>query len=105
MNFIRHNINTDLGLIPSFVDNQCKDDAVTQIHNNYAHGGGWRDLSGYQIHFTQDGRVELLGPEKCDPPLKEMARGLHGRELVFVFEFCMVAVVNSNDVLRVARID
>ena len=105
MDFIVYNNITNLGYIPGFVDKTCKDDAVTQIHRNYTHGGGWRDLIGYQIYFTENGRAELKSEFECDLPFMEIARGVHGRDLVFVFECCIVAVVDTNNNLRVARID
>jgi hypothetical protein len=75
-----------------------------QIESNYAHGGGWNPLSGFSLHLNQGiGCAELCYPG--DPPMRERSRTHIRDELVIVFTYDWVAVVQNDGSFAVTRMD
>lgn len=92
-----------LGFIPSFVSDEDPDDAKTQLHKNYQHGGGWRRFDG----FTFDPKAEpptLNYPG--DKPLTVVGETTLRGERILVFQFGFVVVVSPDGKSwEVARMD
>lgn len=96
------------GFLPDFLNENDTRTAVEQLHDNYAHGGGWNDFHGFALHnFVRDfiGKplAELQYPG--DPPMREVARTKLDDEWVILFECDWVAVIQDNGGFRVARLD
>lgn len=91
-----------LGVLPMFFDEADPRPAREQIHERYAHGGGWNSFSGFELKMDKRGR-HLVYPE--DPPMREIARGKLRDELILLFECNWVAIVQKDDTYEVARID
>lgn len=87
-----------LGIIPSFLDPEDVRTAAMQIDENYC--SGWRPSSG----FTMDKEKRTL---KCagDPDLPPLFMSLMGDELIFVYEYGYVAIVQPDETFEVSRLD
>lgn len=91
-----------VGFIPHFLDRDNPKGAVEQINDNYAHGGGWNDFEGFKMRLTEDGfALEYEG----DPPLPARSVARLRNELIAVFDYGWVAVIQLDATFRVARID
>jgi hypothetical protein len=105
MLWFTHNADA-LGILPTFLSDEDPRPAVEQLNANYAHGGGWHDFKGFTYHDgKEDGdcRARLEYPD--DPPMREVGRTLLRDELIIVFEYSWVAVVQRDGSYRVARMD
>lgn len=99
-----HYRGVDLGLLPGFIRENDPRDAVTQLHEAYAHAGGWRDFSGFTLSRDKTwDKFDLLYPG--DPPMRARAATVHGSELVILFQHDWVAVIQRNGTYRVSRMD
>jgi hypothetical protein len=94
----------NLGFLPVFLNDSNPKDAVTQLNEAYAHGGGWHDFQGFTLikhgllpHYA------LSYPG--DPPMRELARAKLRDETVVLFEASWVAVIQPDETFRVARMD
>lgn len=97
-NLLHRNALEMLGFIPSFLSESDPRDAVTQLNEAYAHGGGWRDFHG----FTMTERMGLKYPG--DPELLPIALTWLRDEEILVYPHAWVAVA-SGETFRVARMD
>jgi hypothetical protein len=91
------------GLIPDFLDLLDERDAVEQIHENYQHGGGWRDCTG-SMEFLDGGVGEaflVLNGEV----LREIARCQFRDESLFLLDYEFVLWRGPEGGIRVARIN
>lgn len=86
------------GLLPQMLSEGNPADAVTQLNDAYAHGGGWHDFKGFTL--TKRG---LEYPD--DPPMKELARTKLRDEDVVLYEYDWVAVIQPDGSYRIARMD
>jgi hypothetical protein len=91
-----------LGILPVFFDEADPRPAREQIHERYAHGGGWHKFSGFELKMDKRGWY-LAYPE--DPPMREIARGKLRDELILLFDHNWVAIVQKDDTFEVARVD
>jgi hypothetical protein len=91
-----------LGFIPLMVSRHDQRDAVAQLHDGYAYGGGWRDFDG----FTFDRETAQL-TYPGDPPLDHVAHGILRNELILVYPYGWVCVVQADKTkpVRIARMD
>lgn len=102
-----------LGLIPAMLSPHDPRPAVEQLHEGYAHGGGWHDFEGFVV-------TELLGngppglysiKYPGDPAYKERGRitlvnAVTGiTEKIVVFDHGWVMVVQPDGKHRIARMD
>lgn len=85
-----------LGFIPSFLNEDDPRPAKEQFNTNYI--SGWFPSTG----FTMTGRV-LNYPG--DPPLKPLAILEFREELVLVYPYAWVAVVQRDGTFEVSRMD
>ncbi len=90
------------GLIPSFLSEDDPRPAVEQIHENYAHGGGWSDFEGFDLRH-RNGLFELHYPG--DPSYREVSRAKLRDELIVLFAYSWIAVIQPDDTYRIAKID
>jgi hypothetical protein len=88
-----------VGLIPSFLDAADSRPAAEQFDAHYQHGGGWRPVPGFEL---QGGRI-LHYPG--DPPLHPLAMIVLPGELVLIYPYGFVAVIQPGGAFEVARMD
>ena len=75
-----------------------------QIEQNYAHGGGYVTTPGFTLELPNEGdTAQLLYPG--DPPIAEISRCRIDEELVIVFDYAFVAIVQRGGAFEVARMD
>jgi hypothetical protein len=93
--------NWRAGVIPAMLYEDDPHGAVEQLNENYAHGGGW-------VPFKEFTMVDSYGLYyEGDPTIYPVASGtLHGNEIVLVYPFGWVAVVQkAGGSYVVARMD
>ena len=88
----------EIGFIPSFLDENDQRSAREQLDANYQHGGGFCPLEKYK----RDG-LTLLYPG--DPPMKPLAMCLMRNEMVLIYQFGFVAIMQPGGEFVVARMD
>jgi hypothetical protein len=89
-----------LGLLPEFFSEADPRPAREQIHEAYAHGGGWSPRGSWSYSPLND-VIEYLG----DRPLQPIAKAtLHG-EKIFLYESAWVAIVQPDGSFEVSRCD
>ena len=86
-----------LGIIPSFLDEADTRPAHEQIAANYI--GGWSPFTG----FYMDACYTLY--YEGDPPLALQAGTRLREELIFVYDYGWVAIVQPNGTYEVSRCD
>ncbi len=93
------------GLLPQFLDEGDHRSAQVQIHEAYAHGGGWNTFDGFDVH------VDWESPEKSvllypgDPPMRAVAYCHFRDELVTLFDYSWCAITQQDGTSEVARLD
>lgn len=107
-----------LGYIPAFIDADDDRPVAEQINERYAHGGGWRPLSGFHLdgHVlvypgTEETEDEPAWPDERYLPIAYMVHPLTD-EMVVVYERALVVIVKPDGVTpegeagwQVARLD
>lgn len=88
-----------VGYLETWLDEADPRGAREQLHERYAHGGGWFSYDG----FTLDERNRLLG--EGDPPLAPLAQARLRDEVILIYRHAWVAIVQRNRTFEVARID
>lgn len=91
------------GLIPEFLDPWDERGAADQIHENYQHGGGWRDCVG-SMEFVDPG-VGLARLVMNGEQFREVGRMVFGDERLFLLDCQFVLVQGPKGTIRVARVD
>ena len=103
-----------LGLLPEFLSPADERDVRTQLHENYAHGGGWQPFEGFELqrnlatHTGSHEAVEdpmaftLQYPE--DPPVRALAYTTLRDETIILFQWSWVVVIGPWG-WEVARMD
>jgi len=87
-----------LGLIPSFLSEDDPRSAREQLDANYAHGGGWRPMKG----FERDGMV-LRYPG--DPPFKPLVMTGLREEVIVIYPHGIVMILQKDGSFEAARMD
>lgn len=94
------------GIIPTFLNPWDERDAVTQIDANYQHGGGWHDtVSPYEIVRSPGTALPFALKFEGDPPFKARGMTMLRDEVIVLFDYGYVAVIQKDGTHRVARID
>lgn len=88
-----------LGLLPAFLSEGSPDCARDQIHRNYQHGGGWRRI--YDFVLNEDNSLSYAD----DPPYKPIAQAKLRDELIVVYRYSFVAIIQADRSFEVARVD
>jgi hypothetical protein len=90
-----------IGTLPGMLDPENPEPAARQFNHNYAHGGGWRPQPGFTL--ADDFSLKYPG----DPWLHPFAQ-IHFRdeqELIFVYEYGIVCIVQPDRSFEVCRMD
>ena len=93
------------GLLPLFLDHNDPRPARDQIHEAYAHGGGWKEFTGFTPHidWAYPMNSYLSYPE--DPPMRAVAFALFGEELVLLFQGSWCVIVQPDLSTETARLN
>jgi hypothetical protein len=98
-----------LGYLIGWLSPGDPDDAVTQIHKNYMHGGGWFDYNGFKMEpggvLVEKNPPLPESEDPPDPPLRPLAKTMIRDETVYFYQYSWVAVAKPDGSFRVARID
>jgi len=92
-------VNDAVGCIPSFLSEDDPRPAREQLHQNYAHGGGWDPVP----RFKMDDRNRLLYPG--DPPMFPLVRMYLRDEEILIYISGWVAIKQKNGSFEVSRMD
>lgn len=90
---------SDLGLLPIMISEHDPDNAASQFDKNYQHGGGWRPQPGFQM--SPDG--ELIYPG--DSPLRPRAEAELRNEIIRLYQWSYVAIIQPDGTFEVCRMD
>lgn len=90
------------GLLPLFLNDRDPRPAREQLHESYAHGGGFQPFEGFDLKRLGVG-FALKYPN--DPLMKEVARAQLRQELVVLFEYDWVGIIQPDETFVVARMD
>lgn len=93
------------GLIPLFLDLNNPAPAQQQIHEGYAHGGGWQPFEGFATNISFENPTECFLIYPGDPAMRAKAWCMFGEELVVVFTYDWVAIVQPDGSHTIARLD
>lgn len=98
------------GLLPMFFDKTDERNARAQLHENYAHGGGFFEFHGFTLIDYKHNFERVRGNFKAlqypeDPPMLEIGRGQLREETIILFENSWVAIVQTDGSYVVARCD
>jgi len=88
-----------LGLIPEFLSNDNPAPAKEQLDKNYQHGGGWWPMEGFKM--CPDHSLVYPG----DPPYKPIAQAWLRDELIVIYPYSWVAIIQPDKSFEVARMD
>jgi len=89
-----------VGALPEFLSEHDPRPAKEQFHQNYAHGGGWFPMHG----FEKDARTHVLR-YPGDPPLVPLARMRFRDEVILVYEASIVVIIQKDGSYEAARMD
>jgi len=88
-----------LGFIPEFLDENDPRPAKEQLDSNYGHGGGWRSQPGFTM--LPNGDLKYPG----DPPFAMLAETQLRDEVIRVYNYAWVAIVQPDGTFEVCRMD
>ena len=91
-----------VGMIPDFLDESDPRPAKEQIHDNYVHGGGWRNMKGFTLNWLDETPV-LQYPG--DPKLRPLAVMRLREERIFVYQYGITAIIQPDGSFEAARLD
>jgi hypothetical protein len=91
-----------LGLLPEFLHANDPRPAREQLHENYAHGGGYHPFKGFTLSEDSEGYV-ISYPG--DPDYREVARVQLREETIVIFPFSWAAVIQPSGDFVIARMD
>jgi len=89
-----------VGFIPSFLDEDDPRPAAQQLDANYQHGGGWRPQKGFTYN-PKTGALHYPG----DPPFTPIALLVLRKELILIYQYGYVAVVQPDGSFEACRMD
>jgi hypothetical protein len=87
-----------LGLIPEFLSHNDTRPAAEQINTNYAHGGGWSPMRGWEM---EGDCIRYPGDSLLHPLAKAKLRD----EEIFLYESAWLAIRQPDGSFEVSRVD
>jgi hypothetical protein len=91
-------IPEDWGIIPSFLNEDDTRSAKEQIDSHYV--GGWNSFEGFTLD-AQNMQLKYTG----DPPLKPLSAMSFRDEMLFMYEYAWVLIMQKDGSYDVARLD
>lgn len=102
---LRRGVHVDdvVGFIPMFADEQDPKSIHDQFNINYAHGGGWHPIDGFELIDKELMTLKFPG----DPPLQPLVFAkFRDHHIVYVYESGIVMIYDTQDgTFEVARMD
>lgn len=89
----------NLGYLPQFLSIEDERSAKEQLHDNYAHGGGWFPFKGFKM--IEGNALKYPG----DPAYHPLAKTTLRDETIFFYPHAWVAIVQKDGSYEVARMD
>ena len=96
-----------LGFIPLWLRLSDPRPIREQLHEHYAHGGGWRPFKGFKLVRPADNPDPLSWTlaYEGDPPVRAIGTALLRNERIVLFRHSWVAIVHPSGEFEVARMD
>ena len=88
-----------VGLIPSFLDEDDDRPAAAQFNERYAFGGGWHPQDGFKLH--KDASLKYPG----DPPMKPLAMMKLRNEIIMIYPYGYVMILQPDGTFEASRMD
>jgi hypothetical protein len=88
-----------IGMIPDWLNANNPQPAAKQLHECYGHGGGWRPFSGFVL--GKDNSLKYPG----DPPLYPIAEMKLRQELILIYQYSWVVIVQPDRTFEACRMD
>jgi len=88
----------DLGFLPAFIDDNDQRPAREQLKENYAHGGGWRPMSGWI-------RMGTVITYPGDPPMRPIAMTKLRDETLYLYPHAFLMILQKDGSFEVSRVD
>lgn len=101
MTWIAKNSDVDLGWLPMIFMDSDDRRAQEQADDRYKHGGGWVPMEGWIIDYDNAAQLEYPG----DLPIKPIAFTRLKDQLVFLYPYSIVAIIERDKSFEVARMD
>ena len=110
------NASEHLGMLPAIISS-FEDRVADQLNNRYAHGGGYHPWGKGEFSLVDVGlnaslqtgefkELHWTDGVETDDPFKEIARTETRHERVYLFEACILAIVDKvTGELNVTRVD
>ena len=89
-----------LGLLPEIIQSTDPLPVREQIAEHYAHGGGYSPMDGWTLD-TASNNISYPGDEPLIPRASLLVRD----ELVIVYDYAFVAIIQKNGDFAVQRMD
>lgn len=90
------------GYLPLMLNASDPRSVQEQLNETYAHGGGWNSFSGFSL--LEDGKTYSLS-YPSDPPLPEISRAEFRDQLLVLFQYSWLAIIEDGKLIDVARVD
>ena len=94
-------MNRPIGLIPDFLYERDPRTAQDQFNERYAHGGGWKPLLTDWSFDPETGALSY--PD--DPVYEPVAIGRLHDQVIFVYDYDWVCILNADGSFEVSRMD
>lgn len=94
-----------LGILPLFLSEADPRPAATQLHEAYAHGGGWQPFKGFTLGRPEADPLTWALEYPGDRPMEAVGFARLRDETVVLFEYSWVAIVAADGAWQVARMD
>lgn len=92
-------IESVVGDIKYFADESDARPLKEQFHERYSFGGGWNPIKGFTM--MRDNRIAYPG----DTALKPLASALFRDQVIYVYPYAWVAIVEKDGTFEVSRMD
>jgi len=89
-----------LGFVPHFLSENDPRPAREQIHDRYAHGGGWNPFGGFKLDTST---LTLRYPG--DPPLRPLAMTELREERLYFYDHAILMIIQTDGSFEVSRVD
>lgn len=93
------------GIIPDFYSLKDERGLVEQIDENYQHGGGWSDFTGFRLDFDESDPMRSTLTYYGDPAYRCNGWFKFRHETAMIFQSSWFVVRQPSGSWRVARID
>jgi hypothetical protein len=90
----------DWGLVLTMLDTEDPRTAKEQLDAGYQHGGGWRHQDGF-VHDAHTGSMAFPG----DPPFEPRAAIRLRKELIVLYPYGYIAIIQPDHSFEICRMD